>query len=113
MLTRQRLAKVKTRALRQRIWFKTLSRLERGILDLTIRCVERVQSNVLSRTILEIVRKVLKRLKEGFVTRAERTGCGIAEKLCTLGESWGNSECAAWKLDKSYVRFLGVNALNM
>lgn len=104
---------MKTRALRQRIWFKTLSRLERGILDLTIRCVERVQSRVLSRTILGIIKKMLKLLEERFVTRAERIGYGIAEKLCTLGESWGNSECAAWKLDKSYVRLLGVNALNM
>lgn len=112
LLTRQTLTKVKTRALRQRVWFKTLSRVERAIMDLTIRCVERVQSKVLAKAILTIVRRMLTTLKESFMRRAERAGYEIAQKLCTIGERWGNEECSAWKRDKSFISFLGVNALN-
>jgi uncharacterized membrane-anchored protein YjiN (DUF445 family) len=112
LLTRQSLAKVKTRALRQRIWFKTLSRMERDIMDLTIKCVERVQSRVLARTILVIVRKMLKTLEENFMRRAERVGYEIAQKLCAIGERWGNKDCCLWKRDKYFMRFLGANTLN-
>lgn len=112
LLTRQSLARVKTRALRQRVWFKTLSRVERAIMDLTIKCVERVQSKILTKTILAIVKKMLKTFEESFMRRAERAGYKIAQKLCTIGERWGNNECSAWRRDKSFISFLGVNALN-
>jgi len=96
--------KVKTRALRQRVWFKTLSRVDRAIIDLTIRCVEKVRSSVLTRSILTILDKMLKTLEENFMTRAERVGYKIAENLCTLGERWGNKACSSWKRDKSFVK---------
>ena len=104
--------RIKTRSLRQRVWFNTLSKVERAIVDLTIRCVERVRSNVLARTISTIVRKLLTCLDEGFMMRAERVGYEIAEKICTLGERWGNETCSKWKRDKCFISFLGVNALN-
>lgn len=103
---------IKTRSLRQRVWFNTLSKVERAIVDLTIKCVERVRSNILARTVSTIVKKLLKCLDEGFMTRAEKVGYAIAEKICTLGESWGNETCSTWKYEKSFSRFLGVNALN-
>ncbi len=112
MLTRQTLAKIKTRSLRQRVWFKTLSRVERAIVDLTIKCVERVRSTVLARTISTIVSKMLEILEERFMMRAERLGQEIAKDLCTLGEGWGNKACSTWKRDKRFIRFQGVNALN-
>jgi len=104
--------KIRSRALRTRVWFNALSRVERAIVDLTIKCVEKVRSNVLARTISTIVGKLLQSLEEGFMTRAERVGCKIAGKLCTLGERWGNRACPTWRRDKCFVKFLGVNALN-
>ena len=104
--------KIRSRALRTRVWFKALSRVERAIIDLTIKCVEKIRSNVLARTISAIVSKLLQSLEEGFMERAERIGYKIAEKLCIIGERWGNKPCSTWKHDKCFIKFLGVNALN-
>lgn len=95
-----------------RIWFRALSKVERAIIDLTIKCVEKVQSTMLAVTISTIVDKILQSLEEDFMTKAERVGHEIAERFFSIGESWGNKACSTWKCDKCFIRFLGVNALN-
>jgi len=112
LTTKQDLVKIKSRAMRTRVWFRALSKVERAIIDLTIKCVEKVRSNVLAGTISAIVGKILRFLEEGFMTRAERIGNKIVEELCAVGERWGNEACSTWKCDKCFVRFLGVNALH-
>jgi len=112
LLTRQGLMRIKTRALRQRIWFKVTSGLERGIVDLSIRCVERIRSPVLAGILSEIIRKALGTLENGFVKRAEKVGAEIANKVCGFALAWGNRAASSWKHDPSFVRFLGVNAVN-
>ena len=112
MLTRQGLSRIKTRALRQRVWFKALSRVERGIVDLTIRCVEKVKSPVLTGAIIDIVGKVLKILENGFLEIVKRVGSAAAEKVCGIAEEWGNENASSWKRDSGFIRFLGVNAVN-
>jgi len=104
--------KIRSRALRARVWFKAISKVERAIVDLTIKCVERIRSNILARIISTIVSKLLESLEEDFMKRAERVGCKIAEKLCTLGERWGNKACSVWKHDLSFAMFLGINAIH-
>ena len=112
LMTKQDLVKIRSRALRTKVWFKALSKVERAIMDLTIKCVERIRSNVLARAISTIVSNLLESLEKGFMTRANRVGYKIAERLCTLGERWGNKACSTWKYDKCFIEFLGVNALN-
>ena len=63
------------KALRHRIWF-TLSRLERGVVDLTIRYVDEVKSEVLSLVIGRIACKILKALRSPFLVKAERVEMG-------------------------------------
>jgi hypothetical protein len=112
LTNRQDLVKIKSRALRARVWFRALSKVERAIVDLTIKCVENVRSRVLEGTISAIISKILQSLEDVFLVRAERIGRGIAETLCAMGERWGNTACSAWKCDKCFTKFLGVNALN-
>lgn len=104
--------RIKTRALRQRVWFKATSRAERGIVDLTMRCVERIRSPVLARAVSNIMNKILRTLPESFMERAEKAGRRVAEKLCVLAERWGNKSSSYWKHDDGFVRFLGVITLN-
>ena len=104
--------KARARALRQRIWFKTLSRTERCIVDLTIRCVERVRSRVLTRIVSDIVAKILNTLKPSFLETAMRVGREIADEVCGIALKWGNMSASRWKHDLSFTRFLGVTAVN-
>jgi hypothetical protein len=112
MMTRQYLLKIRLKALRTRVWFKTLSRVERTIVNLTIKCVEEIHSAVLAKTISEIITKILARLPQGFVSEAQRVGREMAEILCTTGEKWHSSQAECWKCDSQFHRFLGVNKLN-
>jgi len=104
--------KTRTKALRQRIWFKALSRVERGILDLTIRCVQRVKSRVLSSVVSDIVIKILGILKPSFMETATKVGRGIAHEICEIAQKWGNLSASSWKHDSDFIRLLGVNAVN-
>jgi len=98
LLTRQDLVRVRTNALRQKVWFKVASTLERGIVDLTIRCVEKIKSPVLARIVSKTV---------------ENVGHKIVGRLCKIALSWGNARASTWRDDVDFVRFLGVNAHNM
>lgn len=112
MIARQDLLKVKTKALRLNVWFKALSKTERALTDLTLRCVERVRSHLLEAAISNIIDKILKALECTFLVRAEGIGCEIAKQLCKIAEEWGNKQAAGWKQDKRFITFLGVNSLN-
>ena len=111
-LTRKSITKIKTRALRHRVWFKALSRTERAIVDLTIKCVERVRSPTLASIVSSIVGKVLKILEGGFLETVNRVGSAIAKKVCGIAERWGNEDASSWKRDSGFIRFLGANAVN-
>jgi len=104
--------KIKARAFRHRIWFKALSRAERAVIDLTIQCVEKVQSRILTRVISKIIDKILKTLKNGFLETADKIGRETVERLCRIAGIWGNSTASGWKHDRGFIRFLGVNAVN-
>lgn len=112
MLTSQGLLKIKTNALRRKVWFKALSRVERSIIDLTIRCVERVRSNALIKTLLTILDKLLKTLEEDYLKKVETIGREIAERICEIASKWGNPHAWLWKYDLRFVRFLGINTVN-
>ncbi len=113
LLTRHGLIKVKTRALRTKVWFKGTSRLERGVVDLAIRCVEKIRSPVLAKIVLKIVRKLSRTMENGFLKLAEKVGAKIAERVCGIVVTWGNSDAISWKHDYNFIRFLGVNAVNV
>jgi len=112
LLSRQSLLKVRTRALRKGIWFKTLSRIERSIVDLTIRCVEKIHSNVLMKTVVAILDKLLQTMEEDYLKRVESLGREIAQKICEIASKWGNPQAWTWKYDLKFIKYLGVNATN-
>lgn len=112
MITRQDLERIKLRAVRTRLWYRILSKVERAIIDLTIKCTDKVRSNVLAATISTIISKILLSSKESFMTKAEKIGNEIAQKLGAIGERWGNASSCDWKRDKCFARFLGVTAIN-
>jgi len=57
LLTREGLEALRRRALRSKAWFR-LERVERAVVELTIKVVERVRSSTLARMILGIADKL-------------------------------------------------------
>jgi len=100
-------------ALRRRIWFKTLSTIERAQVDLTIQVVQKVQSTVLKNTLSDILQKIF-RIVEPQVSRLEKSvGRFIARKLSLIATSWGYKSAENWPQDEGFVQFLTVNHMHM
>jgi len=104
--------RVRARAVRQGIWFRALSRVERGVFDLTVRCVERIRSGVLAGMVSGIVDKLLRALKPSFLETAMRVGGEIADEVSEIALGWGNAGASSWRRDLGFARFLGVIAVN-
>lgn len=107
-LSADKLLKVKNLALRHGIWFKALSRLERGVIDLTIKCVDIIKSPKLAEVLAAIVQK-LQQATESTSERLTRTiGIPFAKRISGIAVSWGNKTAMNWSNDLSFAAFLAV-----
>ena len=103
------LAEAKKIALRHRVWFRLLNRVERGIIDLTVRYVDSIKSVTLAKVVTAIMDKLQCAL-ESVVDRLMRTvGLPLAQKISDIAVSWGNRLASMWADDRAFARFLVVN----
>jgi hypothetical protein len=111
-LDRTQLVKVKLKAIRAGVWFRALPRIDRVLIDLTIRVADSVRSASLAKCILSVTRK-LEGLLESKLSRAMREiGFPLACKLGLFAQKWGNKAAQEWAKDMGFVRYLSVMKLN-
>src|SRR2546425_9679055 len=106
-ITREILVGLKTRGLRRRLWYTTLDRMERGLVDLTIRWVDKVRSGRMTETLMRILEKLAQALETGM-GRVLGRGRELALRASSLAVGWGNSQAYAWRHDESYGLALGL-----
>ncbi len=106
-LTRETIAGLRLRALRRRVWYRALDRIERGLVDLTIRWVDRVRSGRLTETLLRILGKLARAMEHGM-GRVLSVGRELALRASVLAVSWGNSQAYAWRFDEGFWCGLGL-----
>ena len=103
---------IRRKAQRKKVWFKSLSRVERGLISLTIKCVDRVRSSKLA----AMLRNIVERLEEALRSRVERlmveVGWPLAQKLAYLAVSWGNRDALNWTFDAKFARYLTIAGMN-
>ena len=100
------LANAKKTALRRGVWFRSLSRIERGVIDLTIRYVANIKSTKLAKVVTAIIEK-LQTATENRLERLVRTiGLALTQKLSKIAISWGNKSASQWANDRSYAKYL-------
>ena len=105
-LTRQILIRFRTRALRKRVWYRTLSTIERGLIDLTIQWVDNIQSKPMTRIVMRILRKLAQSMEVGIVQVIGR-GRELASRITELATKWGNSSALEWKSQQGFLLALG------
>lgn len=111
-LDKTQLVKVKLKAIRAGVWFRALSRIDRVLIDLTIRVVDSIRSASLAKCILSVTRK-LEGLLESKLERAMREiGFPLACKLSLFAQKWGNRGAQEWAKDMGFVRYLAVMKIN-
>ncbi len=105
----KKLAEFKKFALRRRVWFKSLSRVERGIIDLTVKYVDNIKSTKLAKVVTAIIEK----LQVSMESKAERlvrtVGLALAKKVSEIAVRWGNRLAIDWAKDREFARFLVFN----
>jgi hypothetical protein len=95
-------------ALRHKVWFKLLNRVERGIIDLTLKYVNSIKSAMLAKAITAIIDK-LKITEESIHDRLVRcVGLPLARTMSKIAVSWGNYSASNWAIDYSYAKFLSI-----
>lgn len=111
-LTRDVLCTLKVRARRRGVWFRFLSQVDRGLIDLAIRVVETVRSRVLAKALLDVVVK-LRCAMEGEVARLIRiVGRPLAQKLSAIAQRWGHTSAGSWCTELGFVRYLTLMQRN-
>jgi hypothetical protein len=107
---RDGLVKLRTIAVRKGLWFKALSAVERAVVDLTIRVVERVRSSALKRALESIASKVVGALKlRSFRERALAVGRALAERVARAAERLGCERAKDWARGPCFAMYLGVS----
>lgn len=109
---RAQLVKLRLRAMRAGVWFRVLRRIDRVLVDLTIRVADNVRSVILARSIFALARK-LEGIMESRVSRALREiGFPLAQKLSLTAQKWGNASAESWASAPFFARFLAVMHIN-
>jgi len=112
MFTSVFLSSVRGKAIRRGVWFRALDSLERGIITLASRVVDRVESAVLGVEIVKIMRKLNDAMKSRFVRRMEEYGFRQTLKITRMAVEWGYDLAVEWSSDLGFVRYLTVLDLN-
>ena len=100
-LTKRVLLDLRTRSLRKRVWYRALDRIERGLVDLTIRWVDNVRNCTMARVLLRILGKLVQALEHGMV-RVLTVGRELALRASELAVRWGNTQAYTWRSDKVF-----------
>jgi hypothetical protein len=109
---REQLLKLKLKAMRAGVWFRNLPRIDRVLIDLTIKVRISIRSTTLANNIRAITEK-LESLLESSLTRALKgIGIQLAQKMSLIAQKWGNALARNWASDLSFVKFLSVMHIN-
>jgi len=112
MFTRKFLVGWRRKALRRRVWYSSLDRVERGILSLAARVVDRVESVVLGVVLVKILGKLRDALKGPFARKMETYGLEKARIISKTAVEWGHSAAVGWAHDFGFIRYLAALELN-
>jgi hypothetical protein len=111
-LEKTQLLKLKLKAMRSGVWFRVLSRIDRALVDLTIKVTGKVRSFTLARNIFAVVRKLESSMESRFLRAVRIVGFPTAGRLGLIAQEWGNHTAKDWKSDVEFARYLAAMSLN-
>jgi hypothetical protein len=111
-LNRTQLMKLRVKAIRAGVWFRALPRIDRVLVDLTLKVASTVRSPSLARSILSVVRKLEQVFESKLVRAMRQVGVSLAWKLSVYAQQWGNKAAREWANDSGFARYLAVMNLN-
>jgi hypothetical protein len=111
-LSKAELVRLRLKAVRAGVWFRVLPRIDRVLVDLTIRVASSVRSVILAKNLLAVTRKLEGLLENRLLRAFRQVGVRLAQKLSSVAQKWGNISARNWASDVSFVKFLAVMHIN-
>jgi hypothetical protein len=111
-LEKRQLVKLKLKAMRSGVWFKALDRIDRVLVDLTIKVAGTVRSFTLANNILTVIRKLENVMESKFLRTIREIGVPFAKRLGLIAQKWGNASAKNWGSDRDFARYLAVLSFN-
>ncbi len=105
--------RLRLKAMRAGVWFRRLPRIDRVLVDLTIRVVDNIHSITLAKSLLTIIRKMEGYLESNLSRALREIGLPLAQKLSLAAQKWGNLTAKNWPTDSNFVNFLTVMHINI
>ncbi len=112
LINATQLLRLKTRAMRSGVWFRALQRIDRVLVDLTIKVTSDIRSITLTNSLLAITRKLHDILENKLAQAIREIGYPAARKLSSIAQNWGNKQAKDWVNDKSFIWYLTIMKLN-
>jgi hypothetical protein len=109
---RTQLIKLKFKAMRAGVWFRFLPRIDRVLVDLTIKVTENIRSVNLAKSIFAVLGKLEELMESGISKSLRSVGRPLAEKLSLTAQGWGNTSAKGWATDRAFAYFLAVMHMN-
>jgi hypothetical protein len=111
-LSIRKLFEAKRSALRHGIWYRALNRLERGVVDLTVRYVNDIKSTKLANVLTAIIQKLHVAAESIVDKMVKSTGFAQAKKISEIASRLGNRSALTWAEDSKFARYLAVMHMN-
>jgi len=111
-LASDKLTRIRMMAIRRGVWFKVLSRLERGLIDLSLKVTDEIRSKILARAICLIVKKLFEAFESKVRLLMRKIGVPLAKKISQIAQNWGNKTAHAWANDLGFIRYLTIIEVN-
>ena len=112
MYTADFLLELRRKAIRRRVWYTSLDRVDRGIIYLVTRVVDRVESATLGIVLMKITKKLRDAMKSSFIKLMESDGVRMARNMAEMAVEWEYWAAKEWARDLGYVRYLTMLTLN-
>ena len=106
------LTEIRRKAIRKRIWYKTLTQAERAILNLVPKCVKKPKSPKLIDIIAKIIVKIQNALKSKIITLRNQIGRPLAKKISQIAQKWGYNRAKEWAEDPKFIQYLTIIKIN-
>ncbi len=112
------LERLKRLSIRSGAWFRAINWKQRGLIDITLRTVDRIRSSLLLKVLAPLVKRLLETIggnvRNGALVLMGKGAFdmmrGVAEKIVAVAQKWGNKSAKEW-LDEGFLRYLVVMSL--
>lgn len=106
------LVRLRLVAIRRGFWFRVLSRLDRGLVDLALKVAKDIRSEFLAKEISSVVKRLLEAFEGKIAKQMREVGVPLAEKMSRFAQNWGNRSARGWASDSGFIRYLTIMKLN-